>query len=348
MRFWPLWPGAWRSGAAPGRWRGSNSHGTSRLCSVAELQSASMLGDDSGFSLLLGRVGFALPPTKAQAVRALFSPTIPSERACGAFVSAFSKSQWMANRIIRVKDYVHAAAFSRTGGGKGVSVVIPNLLSYKGSVVCIDIKGENTRLTAEHRRTRMGQAIITIDPFGIGGRGSASLNALHFIDANSPTFLDQCTALTDMLIVSKGTEPDPFWNKASSLVLTGMIAFVCACEPDENQRNLQLVRDIVSSPTAFDSTVAIMRQVDNLVIRRLGEQMSWLVDREKASVLASVGTHTAWMDSPVVAACMNTSSFDPRDLRSGRVTVYLALPPEQLETLRARSCVSGLAPSCGC
>ncbi|WP_439365961.1 type IV secretory system conjugative DNA transfer family protein [Bradyrhizobium sp. DASA03005] len=35
----------------------------------------------------------------------------------------------------------HDHLFAPMGAGKGISVVIPNLLDYRGSVVCTDIKG---------------------------------------------------------------------------------------------------------------------------------------------------------------------------------------------------------------
>ncbi len=42
-----------------------------------------------------------------------------------------------------------------TRTGKGVGTIIPNLHDYPGSVVCIDPKGENARITA-HYRARFG------------------------------------------------------------------------------------------------------------------------------------------------------------------------------------------------
>ncbi|WP_271593077.1 type IV secretory system conjugative DNA transfer family protein [Bradyrhizobium sp. CCBAU 65884] len=37
------------------------------------------------------------------------------------------------------------------GAGKGIGVVIPNLFDYCGSVVCTDIKGENSAITRRRR-----------------------------------------------------------------------------------------------------------------------------------------------------------------------------------------------------
>jgi type IV secretion system protein VirD4 len=71
------------------------------------------------------------------------------------------------------------------------------------------------------------------------------------------------------------------------------------------------------------------------VISRNGKLLEWMVDRELGSVMTTVQRHTAWMDSPQAAACLSHTSFDPRLLKTGCVTVYFVLPPDKLETLAA-------------
>ncbi len=51
-----------------------------------------------------------------------------------------------------------------TRSGKGVGVVIPNLLNWPDSVVVLDIKGENYDVTAGYR-ARHGQAVYAFSPF---------------------------------------------------------------------------------------------------------------------------------------------------------------------------------------
>ena len=52
--------------------------------------------------------------------------------------------------------------------GKGLQLV-SNLLTWKGSAVVVDIKGENFERTAGHR-AKMGQRILVLDPAGYGNR----------------------------------------------------------------------------------------------------------------------------------------------------------------------------------
>ncbi len=55
---------------------------------------------------------------------------------------------------------------AKTGSGKGVGVVIPNLLNYSGSVVVIDPKGENFIRSVYARVNLHKQEICLVDPFG--------------------------------------------------------------------------------------------------------------------------------------------------------------------------------------
>ncbi len=56
--------------------------------------------------------------------------------------------------------------------GKGIGVVIPNLLHYSGSVVVTDPKGELAAVTAAHRRERFGQEVC--DPQSVGAARPAA------------------------------------------------------------------------------------------------------------------------------------------------------------------------------
>src|SRR5436190_1431125 len=53
----------------------------------------------------------------------------------------------------------HLMTVAPTGAGKGVGLIIPALLTYPGSVIVTDIKGENYQVTARYRR-QMGQQVV--------------------------------------------------------------------------------------------------------------------------------------------------------------------------------------------
>ena len=59
----------------------------------------------------------------------------------------------------------HLLTIAPTGSGKNISVQIPTLLEYQGSMVVIDPKGECAVISARHRKTTLGQKVIIINPF---------------------------------------------------------------------------------------------------------------------------------------------------------------------------------------
>ena len=316
-------------------WGGSSkyAHGTARVCSLGDLARAGML---SGNGLILGRPGLAERPTRRQAVAGLFNPRLKSRLAMLIFLAAFFNAAWADAQMIRVNDYTHLVTFAPTGKGKGVSVILPNLLSYRGSVVATDPKAELFKLTARHRQRKLGHRIVRLDPFGMAGQGGDCFNPLQFIDPAADDFLDQCRDLSNMMIVRTGRENDPHWNDSAELVLTSFIAFVAGCEGDPADRNLKTVRHIIVSRDRYERAMAAMQASGDAcqgVIAQLGHMLTWFKDKELSSVLSSVQRQTSWMDSPAVIKHLCSSTFDPRQLRTGRMSVYFCVPSDRLATL---------------
>jgi type IV secretion system protein VirD4 len=309
------------------------THGTATVASLTDMARGGLLADTG---LILGRV-IAEEPSRWQAMAGLLSPGLGSDMACRQFLGAFFGLGGAGNRMIRVQDFVHLAVFARTGAGKGVSVVIPNLLSYGKSVVAIDVKGELFKLTARHRQKRLGQTVIRVDPLGIAGPAETSdtFNPLDAIDETAADFLDQCRDVAHQLVVRTGKEHDQHWLDSAQRVITAMIAFVCAYSADRSLRNLRTVRQLVGSRAKYEQAVEVMQQLDAFggILREQGGALTWFEGKELGSVLTTVQRMLEFLDSPAIARNVETSSFDPRILRSGRATIYLILPSDKLASL---------------
>lgn len=111
--------------------------------------------------------------------------------------------------LLRYSGDAHLLTIAPTRSGKGVSGIIPNLLTYDGSVLVVDPKGENARITARQRR-KFGPTHI-LDPFGVTGLPAASYNPLRRIKAENPDALDDAAALADALVI-RGTGDDSHWD----------------------------------------------------------------------------------------------------------------------------------------
>ena len=70
------------------------------------------------------------------------------------FVLGKAKSRLSPSQLITSIRFPHALLVAPTGRGKTVGFVIPNLLTFKGSAVVLDVKGENFEATARHRKAQ--------------------------------------------------------------------------------------------------------------------------------------------------------------------------------------------------
>lgn len=304
-----------------------DAYGSARLATLSELWRHGLLGDGG---LILGSCGYMGRPTWRQGVRSLFS-RLPSPLACRLFLAAFFGRAWHG-MLIRARDAIMVGLFASTGAGKGTSYLIPALLSMRGSAVTLDPQGSIFEATAGHRRKRFGHNIVRLDTSGICGPSGDGLNPLEYIDAKSPDCLDQCRDLASLIVVRTGHEHDPHWNDSAERVLTVFIYFVAVAETNPDRRNLLAVRSIVASMDIYQASLNVMRQMGGM-LKTQADSLKSLTDRELGSVLSTVQRHTAWMDSPTVAASLRKSTFNPLELRKNRTTVYLIQSPDRLVTM---------------
>ncbi len=153
------------------------SHGTARLAGLGDLIRYRMLGPNG---LILGTTGIMPRPSFWEGLCGLWSARNPADIASYLFLYALGGSKWVGDRMIRLQSFTHLATFAPTGRGKGVSVLIPNLLSYRHSCVVTDPKGELFRLTAEHRRRKFGHHIIRLDPGRAVRAGIGPIQSIGF------------------------------------------------------------------------------------------------------------------------------------------------------------------------
>ncbi|HXC26098.1 MAG TPA: type IV secretory system conjugative DNA transfer family protein, partial [Gemmatimonadaceae bacterium] len=228
----------------------------------------------------------------------------------------------------------HLITIAPTRSGKGVSVIIPNLLTYPGSVVVVDPKGENYLVTAR-RRGELGSTVIAFDPFGVVG-GSGAFNPLSVIDPESPDAIDDARMLADMLVVVEGRESgeQTFWNEEARALLSGLILYVAA-EPEVTLRTLTHMRTLLTlPPTLFGELLEQMTASSAAggLVARSAARLLQKADKERSGVISSAQSHTHFLDSPRMGMVLSTSTVDLATLCSRPLSLYLVLPPHHLET----------------
>jgi type IV secretion system protein VirD4 len=313
------------------RYGALTAFGTARWADANDLNAAGMLGADRG--LIVGRVLDDGKTLVRKAHRDLFNLTVPSKVACEQFLASirFSYKPKPNPALVKLVNAVHTAVFAPTGIGKGVSCVIPFLLSTDESAVVVDFKGENFRITAEHRRRVFGHRIIVLDPFSVVTRNPDSFNPLEFIDGESPLALDEARSLAEALVIRTGNEHERHWLDSAEVWISALIALVVHYA-EFNDRSLQTVRTLLTNPEKLDMAIRLMCSSDAWggMLARLGHQLTQFKDKELGSTLTTTNRFLRFLDTLAVSDSTIDSSFNPDDLRNGKMTVYLILPPEHM------------------
>lgn len=236
-------------------------------------------------------------------------------------------------QLLRYAGEQHLITIAPTRSGKGVGAIIPNLLTANRSILCIDPKGENARITA---RARLGFGPVEVlDPFGVSGLLSASFNPLDGLDPDSLELAEDAALLADALVYDPpGQTGEAHWNEEAKALITGVVLYV-VCHGKAEARNLVTVRDLLTAaPEALADMLSTMQKstcAGGLVARAANRHLS-KSGREAAGVLSSAQRHTHFLDSQRMAAVLEHSDFRFEDLKAGVCTVFLVLPPERLST----------------
>ena len=233
----------------------------------------------------------------------------------------------------------HALTFGATRSGKGVSTIIPALLTYQGSMLCIDPKAENAWVTIPQRQA-LGHRVVILDPWDEMSRRYAGgqqvepvtrFNPLAALNPKSPDFGDEVAAVADALITATGG--DSHWTDSARELIGGLIAGFVEARP--GKATLRDVRGaLLASQEDFARVIAFFEKTtpDGLGCRKLAGYKQG--SREVDSIRSAAKTQTGFLDSDKLCASLDGQEevFDLEELATGRVTLYLVLPLDRLQT----------------
>ena len=151
----------------------------------------------------------------------------------------------------------HVLCFAPTRSGKGVGLVVPSLLTWPGSAIVHDIKGENWTLTAGFR-ARFGRMLL-FDPTN---PASAAYNPLLEVRRGAWEVRD-VQNVADVLVDPEGSlDKRNHWEKTSHSLLVGAILHVLYAEPD---KTLAGVAGFLSDPRRpIEATLGAMMRTAHL------------------------------------------------------------------------------------
>ncbi|RWE40089.1 MAG: conjugal transfer protein TraG [Mesorhizobium sp.] len=226
----------------------------------------------------------------------------------------------------------HVLCFAPTRSGKGVGLVVPSLLTWPGSAIVHDIKGENWQLTAGFR-AQHGRVLL-FDPTN---SKSSAYNPLLEVRRGEWEVRD-VQNIADILVDPEGSlEKRNHWEKTSHALLVGAILHVLYAEKD---KTLAGVAAFLSDPKRpIESTLAAMMRTAHLgetgahpVIASAARELLNKSDNERSGVLSTAMSFLGLYRDPVVAEVTRQCDWRIADIvgQKDPATLYLVVPPSDI------------------
>jgi type IV secretion system protein VirD4 len=229
----------------------------------------------------------------------------------------------------------HLLITAPTGGGKGRCSLIPNLLTYPGSTLTIDVKGEAYAVTARARRA-MGHRVVVLDPFLAAAIDSDGLNPLDLFalpgaapDVDSEMLAELLTGGLPL------TGNDRFWETNGKGLLTGLIGLT-AEHPDPQKRNFGQVLDYMY---ADDTDYGLAVQLDThkfsnqLARQEIVAYLQHESEKCRPSVRSTAQCPLKSLGAESVRKCLARTTFDLMDwYHGGPIDIFLVFPPDKLDS----------------
>jgi type IV secretion system protein VirD4 len=226
----------------------------------------------------------------------------------------------------------HVLCFAPTRSGKGVGLVVPTLLTWPGSCIVHDIKGENWTLTAGFR-ARHG-SVLLFDPTN---PQSSAYNPLLEVRRGEWEVRD-VQNIADILVDPEGSlDKRNHWEKTSHSLLVGTILHVLYAEPD---KTLAGVANFLSDPRRpVEATLRAMMSTPHLgeagvhpVVASAARELLNKSDNERSGVLSTAMSFLGLYRDPVVAKVTARCDWRIADLVGGQrlASLYLVVPPSDI------------------
>lgn len=242
----------------------------------------------------------------------------------------------LGGQAVGVPDDRHIVTVAGSRGGKGRSAITPNLITYPGSVLAIDPKGDLAAVTADWRANVLKQKVFVLDPFGAAGRVAtdygAAFNPLTILKPDSPSLIEDAGLIADALVVPAPGTKDPHWDESAKQFLEGVILHVATAPGYEGRRDLVSVYECLMEGFADLKNEMADNPAADFAIISLASHLFDKPETERGSVLSALRRHIRFLGYGQMKKVLRGHSFNLGDLRTGRVTIYLSLPAMRMGT----------------
>lgn len=267
-----------------------------------------------------------------------------------------------SGELLKWKSSEFLALGAPTRSGKGVGIVIPNLMEWEESCVVLDIKQECFDFSSKYRRDILGQEVYLFNPFDFR---THRYNPLTYIDLENETTRDNdLLDFVNLLYPADGDSTTVFFNQLAQNLFIGLaylykdLALTKDGREFLEEQNLNVEWSMcgllnlsagfdLSIPseedeedtkiTGFDETFEYLEHLE-LISQGTKEKLNsyFTIDSQntKSGVMSSFNAPLMIYRNQPITTATATSDFDLRDLRKKKMTIFIGITPDKLAIAR--------------
>lgn len=246
-------------------------------------------------------------------------------------------------KLLRLGGQQFVILAAPTRSGKGVGVVIPNLLEYQESMVVLDIKQENFDLTSGWR-AQQGQEIFLFNPFA-EDRRTHRWNPLTYV-SRDPAFRVSDLMSVAAMLYPDGADDQKFWVSQARNAFMAFSLYLFESWEEEVRAGFPFA----TAPTlgaiyrlsSGDGKSELKSYLQGLAQRpflsgNARSAFANLLSQAEETFASILGTFkeplNPWLN-PVLDAATSGDDFLLTDLRKKRMTIYVGIQPNKLAESR--------------
>lgn len=233
------------------------------------------------------------------------------------------------NKYLISDDPKHILCVAPTRSGKGVGLVVPNLLNWSDSIICLDVKHENYGKTAGYRKAH-GQEVFMWSP---QDKNSHCYNPLDALSS------DPHRRIGDLKIIGKILVQDPqhgddFWASEARSLFVGLALYVLD-KPDMPSTIGSIYRLLGTEADLGDVCRHIVKNHSELPVagKKTLSSFANKAAKERSGVKSNLDKALEQWDTPSVDAATSRSDFSITDLRKKKISIYVGVRPGEIKNL---------------
>ncbi|MEK1931780.1 MAG: type IV secretory system conjugative DNA transfer family protein, partial [Pararhizobium sp.] len=225
--------------------------------------------------------------------------------------------------ILRRQDDRHHLVIGPTRSGKGVGYVIPNALTFPGSMIVTDLKGEIFQRTAGYRKSNGHQVFL----FSPGGKKTHRWNPLDFVRQDRGSRTIDIQNMASVLIPETIGSENAVWQGTAQQVIAGVISYVLESTHYKNRRNLGEVNSIFNAGVDLQGLMKLIKEKEPDLSKFTTDSFNAYIslnERAARSALLDIQKAMQPFRNERVTAATNVTDIDLASMRRRPVTIYLA------------------------